>query len=133
MTPVLLDTSVLIRLKMGGPLNPEAVRQVEKARLAGAAYLSTATAWEIGTLHRKNRISFLPDPLEWWRMASADFQIIPIEVRPALRAGQSDWGHLDPADRFLVFTAMEMAAQLATEDGLILAYADAAPLEVLPC
>ena len=79
--------------------------------------------WEIGLLQMRRRLR-LPAPLQAWRRSLLDAGVIelPLDGSIALRsldlAGLPD----DPADRFIVATALECGAALMTADERILSW-----------
>lgn len=74
-------------------------------------------------LEAKGRIS-LPLPVQLWRadLLQAGVQEIPLDGKLALMAtGLADF-HRDPADRFIVATALHYRAVLLTADSQTLAW-----------
>lgn len=73
--------------------------------------------WETSLLLRKRRLDLPIGPAAWLRglTTTARARIVPLTARIALRA---DWlgMHDDPADRFIVATALAKAAPLVTKD-----------------
>jgi PIN domain nuclease of toxin-antitoxin system len=99
--------------------------------------VSSVSAWEIGTLVRKRRLSLAPDPLSWIRRFLLQPGVRAVELTmeaAALSASLPEPFHGDPADRLLVATARDLGAALATRDERILAYAaKTRSVEVLAC
>lgn len=133
---VLLDTCALIWSVNGDPLSREAVRLMARAGSTGALYLSPVSAWEIGVLVSRGRLS-LEVPAEAY-IAQAFNQpgirvaeLTPeIAVRASSLPGQL---HEDPADRLLVSTAIVMGLRFMTRDRRILDYGAAGYLPVVRC
>ena len=136
MTTLLLDTHAALWLDSGAPMAPEAVAAIEAAAAEGGVLVSPVTAWEIGLLVRKGRLSLDLPPLAWLDRFLALPGIRPTPLTPAA-AVQSSFlpgsFHGDPADRMLVATARELGAVLVTRDRKILAYAEAGELQALAC
>ena len=93
----------------GAPMSPdsrEAIRAAQKAHRG--VFVSPITAWEIGTLLRKNRI----------RIASA---LLPGDPPR------------DPADRIIAATARAFGFTVITRDGALIPYAAAGHIQVVTC
>lgn len=121
---ILLDTHVLIWLDIEdfrvGSAALEAIAGAEE--LAQVAYSATSL-WEIGTLLRKRRVVLpigLPELRDAWR--SSGLVELVIDGGIALLADDLPGFHADPADRFIVATALAMDATLVTADERILAW-----------
>lgn len=115
---LLLDTHVWIwRL-----LEPE--RLSERADLALAdrentLHLSPVSTWETLVLARKGRVSLKPSPTEWVldALRRSALTTIPLSHGIALRSEMLEgFESADPADRFLVATALEHELVLVTAD-----------------
>ncbi|HEX5762664.1 MAG TPA: type II toxin-antitoxin system VapC family toxin [Solirubrobacterales bacterium] len=89
-------------------------------RREGELFLSPISIWEALVLARKGRLSLSPSPREWILEAlrkSAPVAV-PLTHGVALRSEELDgFGSDDPADRFLVATALEHDLTLVTADG----------------
>ncbi|MGE5202106.1 MAG: type II toxin-antitoxin system VapC family toxin [Acidobacteriota bacterium] len=134
---ILLDTHVLIWLDNGQPIKAPALAAIETARSEGGVLVSPVSAWEIGTLVRKRRLSLAPDPLSWIKRFLSQPGVRSVELTidaAALSAALTEPVHGDPADRLLVATARELGVALATRDERILDYAaQTQSVEVLAC
>jgi PIN domain nuclease of toxin-antitoxin system len=115
---VLLDTHIWIwRL-----VEPERVAKPVAAVLADPSselYLSPISVWEALVLARKGRIELHPDPAAWVRIAlrKAALRPAPFDHRVALQSEDLPrFESQDPADRFLVATALVHRFTLATAD-----------------
>lgn len=115
---LLLDTHVWIwRL-----LAPERLSDAAEDALAGRAsalYLSPISTWETLVLARTGRLSLEPSPTEWVLEAlrRSALTALPVSHSIALRSEQLDgFTSADPADRFLVATALEHGLTLVTAD-----------------
>jgi PIN domain nuclease of toxin-antitoxin system len=77
--------------------------------------------WEAAQLHRAGRIA-LPYAAERWRaeMLGAGIQEIPVDGHIGIVATELTDLHRDPADRFIIATALRHDAELITADAAIL-------------
>jgi PIN domain nuclease of toxin-antitoxin system len=77
--------------------------------------------WEAGLLAQRGRLR-LPATVDRWRVAllAAGLTEIPLDGASAVRALQLAAMHDDPADRFIVATAIELRATLVTADDRLL-------------
>ena len=115
---VLLDTHIwLWRL-----LEPELVPAEIEAVLADTAteiHLSPISVWETLVLARKGRLVLEPSPREWVHAAlrSSRPVMVPLTHQIAIRAEDLDgFTSQDPADRFLVASALVAGLTLASAD-----------------
>jgi PIN domain nuclease of toxin-antitoxin system len=116
---LLLDTHVwLWRL-----LEPERLSAYAEGAIAdrdSELHLSPISTWEALVLARKGRIELEPSPREWIldALRRSAPTTVPLSHGIALRSEVLDgFGSEDPADRFLVATAMEHDLTLVTADG----------------
>lgn len=124
---VVADTHALLWYSEGhASLGRAARTRMSAAVDRHCLYLSAATIWEIAMLVRKGRIPAAAPLTEWWRTARSrlSLRLVPIDDVIALRS-QSLPGdfHADPADRFIVATAIAKKLPLLTADDAILAWA----------
>ena len=127
---ILLDTHVWIwRL-----LEPERLTAHLADLLADPAHellLSPISVWETLVLARKGRLELRPDPGVWVRTALSRSTTVraPFDHEVALRSEDlPGFASQDPADRFLVATALVHGLALATVDRAML---DFEPLETV--
>lgn len=119
---MILDTHTLLWLDRDDPaLGPAARRQIETAWRAGSVAVSAISFWEGAMLAARGRI-VLPVPAERWRAdwLQAGLTEMPVDGRIALLSCQLENFHRDPADRFIVATALDRNIPLMTADQLIL-------------
>ncbi len=119
---LLLDTHVLIWLAEGSQrLGSMALDEINRALAAGQLAVATISFWEIAMLIEKGRLEFNIE-LDVWRqdLLQNGLQEISLTGAAAIRAGQLQDFHGDPADRMIVSTAIENSAVLATADKKIL-------------
>lgn len=88
-------------------------------------HLSPISAWETLVLAREGRLSLEPSPAEWVldALRRSALTSLPLSHGIALRSEALDgFGSSDPADRFLVATALEHHLVLVTADQAMRAY-----------
>ena len=121
---LLLDTHVLVWLAEGSQsLGSVALDEINQALADGQLAVASISFWEIAMLIEKGRLEFKIE-LDVWRqdLLQNGLQEIPLTGVAAIRAGQLQDFHGDPADRMIVSTVMENSAILATADKKILAW-----------
>ena len=81
-------------------------------------WLSPISVWEALVLARKKRVILEPTPEKWVRRALAQLPLHDATMNQeiAIRSATIALGHEDPADRFLVATALVHDLQLVTAD-----------------
>ena len=83
--------------------------------------VSAATFWEVAMLIRKSRLSMTRHVEEWHdNFVDLGMIIVPLSADILMQAVQLKDFHNDPADRFIVATAMNIEATLVTADRPIL-------------
>ncbi len=127
---LLLDTHTwLWRL-----LDPDRVSHAAEEAIAdreSELFLSPISIWETLILTRKGRLSLRPSPGEWIldALRRSAPSAVPLNHGIAMRSEALDgFASNDPADRFLVATALEYDLTLVTADR---AMHDFSPLTVL--
>lgn len=119
---IVLDTHTLLWMDSNDTsLGAEARRQIEDAWRTDGVAVSAVSFWEVAMLAQRARI-ILPVAVEIWRadLLQAGVHEVPIDGRIALLATSLLNLHKDPADRFIVATAMHHRASLITADSKIL-------------
>jgi PIN domain nuclease of toxin-antitoxin system len=117
-----LDTHVLVWLDEGNPrLGTKALQAINGALAAGQLGVASISFWEIAMLVRKRRLDIRIE-LDVWRLELLQNGLleIPLQGSTALRAGQLQNFHGDPADRMIVATVLEHSATLVTADQKVL-------------
>jgi PIN domain nuclease of toxin-antitoxin system len=126
MTPLLLDTHVLVWLVRGNTrLSEEARQRIDEASAEDAVLVSAITPWEIAMLVAKKRLQLGADVQEWIDRALALPGIRLQGLTPAIAVASTrlPWEvHPDPADRILVATARHIGAALVTADEVLFRY-----------
>lgn len=121
---VVLDTNALIwLLERNVRIGQRAIEQVDDALRTGRVMMSAASVWEVAVLVSKNRIS-LDKSLDQWRIDALQLGIeeVPLDGEVAIEAVALADLHADPADRFIVATALRMKATLVTSDARLLSW-----------
>jgi PIN domain nuclease of toxin-antitoxin system len=121
---LLLDTHVLIWLDEGNPrLGKIALQTIIESLSAGQLGVATISFWEVAMLIEKQRLTMQTE-LDVWRsdLLQTGLLEIPLKGTTAIRAGQLQLFHGDPADRMIVATAIENGAILMTADTQILSW-----------
>ena len=121
---MILDTHTLLWLDRDDPaLGPGCRRQVESAWRAGEVAVSAISFWEAAMLAQRGRI-VLPLAVDRWRAdwLQAGLTEIPVDGRIALLACALEDLHRDPADRFIVATAIARGKAVMTADAKILGW-----------
>jgi PIN domain nuclease of toxin-antitoxin system len=116
---LLLDTHVWL----WSLLDPQRLSEAAEQAISDSESelcLSPISTWETLVLARKRRLELRPSPREWVLEAlrrSAPTPA-PLSHSVAIRSeALEDFGSQDPADRFLVATALEQDMALITADG----------------
>ncbi|HYD46277.1 MAG TPA: type II toxin-antitoxin system VapC family toxin [Phenylobacterium sp.] len=135
MRPILLDTCAALWSVEGG-LSAGAVAAIVEADEAGVpVFVSPITAWEIGLLVARGRITLPIGAKRWFSsMLDAGVQLAPLIPETLIDASFLPPPiHGDPADRILAATAREHGYRLMTRDRPLLDYGAAGHLQVIAC
>jgi len=136
MAAVLLDTNAIIFVAGGRSISPIAHKAIVAVALDGDILVSPISAWEIGMLAAKGRLTLAPDPNTWFRdfLARDGVRLAPLAPEDAIASlflpapAQGD-----PADRLLIATARALNVPLITRDAGMLAYAAAGHVKAIGC
>lgn len=121
---IVLDTHALLWMDRNDPaLGRAARRLIEDAWRAGQVAVSAISFWETAMLVQRGRI-VLPLPATEWRseLLQAGLREIALDGRIGILASQLENIHRDPADRFIIATALQNQATLVTADENVLAW-----------
>ncbi len=124
---MILDTHALLWMDRNDPALGRGARQrIEVEWRSGQLAVSAITFWEAAMLAERGRI-VLPMPVALWRddWIKAGLVEIPVDGRIALLSTQLENLHRDPADRFIMATAIDRNTDLMTADRLILEWTGA--------
>jgi PIN domain nuclease of toxin-antitoxin system len=134
---ILLDTCALIWIVTGDVLAPSARSDLEAAwSKTEAAKISPISAWEVGLLTARGRLSLSMQPERWWEAAVRrdGFELAPMPpdvlIASCFLPGAPP---NDPADRILAATARAYGLRIMTRDRKLLDYADQGHLQAIAC
>ena len=116
MSNLLLDTCALIWLaEDGGELSGEAISSINDSHFV---YTSAISAWEISLLCSKKQLKFSMPPEEWFNKFTISQNIQPIDISPSIAflSNNLPWYHKDPADRFIISTAITHNLTIVSTD-----------------
>ena len=114
---LLLDSHALVWAALGSPkLSRKARHSLETAE---SVFISAASAWEIATKVRLGRWEEArPVDVDFvTRLQTAGYELMPISVDVALRAGRMAGAHGDPFDRIIAAQALALDIPVISIDG----------------
>jgi PIN domain nuclease of toxin-antitoxin system len=136
-TPLLLDTCAAIWLAEAQRLAEEATLVLEAAyENRTPVYVSPISAWEIGILTSRGRLSLVIRPQLWFQRLFDILDFRLAEMSPEVLIASSylpGTPPRDPADRILAATAREYGYMLITRDRPLLDYAGRGYMHALAC
>jgi PIN domain nuclease of toxin-antitoxin system len=122
---LLLDTHIAI----WAALNPDALTEAERGRMAGAdtLVLSAVAVWELTlkwhSLHISGSQKGPVDPASVVAFAAAiDWELLPLTARHAAAELAQPLGHKDPFDELLLVQAQEERMRLLTRDAKLIGH-----------
>jgi PIN domain nuclease of toxin-antitoxin system len=134
---LLLDTHVWLWLALGtaGKIPPAALKVIEEIARSGGLMVSIISIWELALLVARERV-VLPLPLNDWvglALSRPEIRLLGLSRPNTVIDSVNLPGelHADPADRFLIATARNRRATLATHDDRIIAYGQLGHVKVL--
>ena len=113
---LVLDTCALIWLASEDKtLSAQALNLIDNASIV---YVSTISAWEISLESVRGSLQLPMKPDKWFDLAlkNHNLTLAPLDVSIMIEANNLPWHHKDPADRFIIATAIKVNA--AIEPGL---------------
>lgn len=135
--PLLLDTHTAIWLTEEQPIASTALEAINAAYQTGGMLLvSPITAWEVGLLVSRNRISLVAKPERWFQRLLAIPGVRLADLSPDILIASSflpGEPPRDPADRILLATAREFGATLVTRDRMLLRYGEDGQVSTIMC
>lgn len=117
MNKYLLDTHILLwSLLDPSGLNPVVARELDDQK--NELWLSPITTWEVIVLAEKGRIQLNAPPAQWMQrvLDTLPFREALLNHEVAMRSRSVSLPHQDPADRFIVSSAMVYGLTLVTAD-----------------
>ena len=138
MSALLLDTCAAIWLSAREPMDAAAIAAIDQAAAERALWLSPITAWETALKVQSGRADaprVAVSAAHWYSslLALPGVREAALNGAVALRSVDLPPIHRDPADRFLIATAIELGAAIVTRDARIIDYAAMGVVEVLVC
>ncbi len=135
--PLLLDTCAVIWLTNGDKVSEHCVAAITDSRESDEPiFVSPITAWEIGLLAARGRLSLLMPPQRWFdRMLQAPnvcLAEMPVDILIA-SSFLPGVPPNDPADRIIAATAREYGFVLVTRDHQLLDYGEQGHIQSLHC
>ena len=123
---IILDTNVILRIATDWyteEVSQSAEDFVIDSQRRGEAAISAATIWEVGELADKGRLG-INLALFMDRLTEDRVNTLPIDRNIAARAVQlrREWADKDPADRFIMATALLTNSRLVTTDQEMIAW-----------
>ncbi len=113
---MLLDTCAILWLAGGGDrLSRETLAAID---LEAVVTVSAISAFEIALKYRKEKL-VLPMPAEeWWERVVDHHRLDVLDLSPVIVMGATRLPdiHRDPADRFIIATALEHNSPVVTAD-----------------
>jgi len=119
---LLLDTHILLWSLSGSEKLPTMMKKALEKN-SNDLWLSPITTWEMLMLCEKGRIRVNhKDPIKWIKktLKTLPFKEAPLNHEVAIRSREIGLPHQDPADRFIVATALVYDLKLLTVDQKIL-------------
>lgn len=135
-TSILLDTCAVIWVTEDEPISSEASRALNEAWGQAGVIISPMTAWEVGMLTAKGRLSFPVAPDTWFRRVLDQPGVSLAAMTPETLIASSFLPGVpprDPVDRILAATAREHGLVLMTRDRALLEYAGEGHLRAIAC
>lgn len=121
---LLLDTNALLWVLQDNPrLSPDARDTITQGWAVDSVAVSVVTFWEIAILAEKFKITLDCEPAQWrLNRIGEGLRELPLHGPEAIRAVElgREGFHQDPADRFIVATALIGGHTLLTIDQEIL-------------
>ena len=89
--------------------------------------LSAISVWELWMLVKKGRLELTVDASAFLSTTSKDpqFRIVPIDDSICRRSVELPDHHVDPADRFILATAVELGCAIVSKDKKLSLYSSA--------
>ncbi|HLW91101.1 MAG TPA: type II toxin-antitoxin system VapC family toxin [Roseiarcus sp.] len=136
-THLLLDTCAVIWIAGNQPISKEARDAIAAALEADEpVFISPISAWEIGLLVSRGRISLQMSAEKWVQQFLEAPGVNLADMPPHVLIASSflPGAHpKDPADRIIAATAREYGYRVVTRDRGLLAYAEAGHCQALVC
>lgn len=114
---LVLDTCALLWLASGG--GKLSARALEAIDQADVVLVSAISSWEVGLKCKRGQLQLPLAPRDWFLRAVDVHQLIVADLSIDVLTSANDlpWHHRDPADRFIIATAILEACPVVTSDG----------------
>jgi PIN domain nuclease of toxin-antitoxin system len=134
--PILLDTCALIWLADQAPMSREARASLTEVDFEkGQVIVSPISAWEIGLLVARGRLSLTVAPGDWFReVLNTGIDLAPMPPELLIASCFLPCQTLrDPADRIIAATARHFRYRLMTRDRPLLSFGGEGHLQTIAC
>ncbi len=135
--PLLLDSCAVIWVAEDQPISQSAALALDEAHAADQfVYVSPITAWEVGLLVARGRLTMIVKPQLWFGRLLDIANMRLADMSPDLLIASSflpGEPPRDPADRIIAATAREYGYTLVTRDRLLLNYAEQGHIQAVCC
>jgi PIN domain nuclease of toxin-antitoxin system len=135
--PLLLDTCAVIWIAEDQPISDTAALALDNAHAADQfVYVSPITAWEVGLLVARGRLTTIIKPQLWFERVLDVPNMRLAGMTPDLLISSSflpGEPPRDPVDRIMAATAREYGYTLVTRDRLLLTYAEQGHIQAVGC
>ncbi|MFW6252924.1 MAG: type II toxin-antitoxin system VapC family toxin [bacterium] len=113
---IILDTCAILWLAQGGGRLPREI--LERIDSEQAVAVSAISAFEIAVKYQKGKLSLAVPAEEWWHRTVDHhrLEVISLTAQLMIRATRLPAIHTDPADRFIIATALERSIPVVTSD-----------------
>jgi PIN domain nuclease of toxin-antitoxin system len=119
---ILMDTHIWLRwLLPDEPLSENLIKLIETTEYLA---VSSISCWEVVMLEKLHRIE-LPLPVDEWlkeALIGSAVTALPVTATIASLAGLLPYHHKDPADRFIIATAIHHDMKVVSFDGIFPSY-----------
>ncbi len=116
MPNLLLDTCALLWLASGSPnISKEARRRIDNSFVV---YVSPISLWEIARKVQKGKLQLPLEPAEWFTRVREqhNLTLLPLSEAVMFKAATLPEIHKDPANRFIIATALLNNLDVVTTD-----------------
>jgi len=113
---IVLDTCAILWLASGDTaLSAAALKTIENASVV---FVSPISAWEISLKAADGKLELPIEPEEWFEQTVRNHALTIADLSTAIlcAANRLPFHHRDPADRFIIATALQENAAVVTSD-----------------
>lgn len=113
---IILDTCAVLWLAEGSArLSSETASIIDREAVVA---VSSISAFEIALKHRNGKLSLPMSPEEWWARFITHHRVDVLDLSPELVMGATRLPpiHKDPADRFIIATALSHNSPVVSAD-----------------